>query len=418
VSTVAVAAPGISTTRSRVLGVVFILLGLAIALLFGVGSAGEGSATFQLNGPGQVAELPDLTLPAAGTSFVLAAISVFIGGVQLSRGFGKRTYVALAVVIACFLIAFLTWAAAGESLNFFGMLQRTLVRSVPLTLGALSGVLCERAGVINIAIEGMMLTAAFVGAIAGSAFGLVLGTVIALGAGALLGAVLAVLSIRYRVDQIIAGTVINIFALGITSYLTARVLVQYLDLNNPGTFRPFDIPILAKIPLIGPLLFRNNIFVYLMFILVAVVHIGLFRTRWGLRVRAVGEHPKAADTVGINVLRVRYRNVILGGMMAALAGAFLTLGSVGRFDENMTAGRGFIALAAMIFGRWNPIGAFGAALVFGLAESLQSTLAILQVPIPSEILSMAPYLATILVVAGVVGRARAPAADGRPYVKE
>jgi ABC-type uncharacterized transport system permease subunit len=418
VSTVAVAARGISTTRARVIGTLFIVLALAIALLFGVGSAGEGSATFRLNGSDQFAELPDLALPAGGTAFVLAAIAAFIGGIQLTRGFGKRSYLALAVVIACFLIAFLVWAAAGSSLNFFGMLQRTLVRSVPLTLGALSGVLCERSGVINIAIEGMMLTAAFVGAIAGSAFGLVLGTIIGVGAGALLGAVLAVLSIRYRVEQIIAGPVINIFALSITSYLTARILVQYLDLNNPGTFRPFDIPLLAKIPLLGPLLFRNNIFVYLMFILVALVHIGLFRTRWGLRVRAVGEHPKAADTVGINVLRVRYRNVILGGMMAALAGVFLTLGSVGRFDENMTAGRGFIALAAMIFGRWNPIGAFGAALVFGFAESLQSTLAILEVPIPSEILSMAPYLATILVVAGVVGRARAPAADGRPYVKE
>jgi general nucleoside transport system permease protein len=400
------------------MGIVFIVLALAIALLFGVGSAGEGSATFRLNGPGQLAEVPDLSLPASGTSFLLAALAAFIGGVQLTRGFGRRSYLALGIVVACFIVAFLVWAAAGNSLNFFGMLQRTVVRAVPLTLGALSGVLCERSGVINIAIEGMMLTAAFVGAIAGSTFGLWGGTIIALLSGAVLGSMLAVLSIRYRVDQIIAGTVINIFALGITSYLTARILVQYLELNNPGTFRPFDIPLLAKIPLVGPLLFRNNIFVYLMFVLVALVHVGLYRTRWGLRVRAVGEHPKAADTVGINVLRVRYRNVILGGMMAALAGAYLTLGSVGRFDENMTAGRGFIALAAMIFGRWNPIGAFGAALVFGLAESLQSTLAILNVPIPTEVLAMAPYLATILVVAGVVGRARAPAADGRPYIKE
>jgi simple sugar transport system permease protein len=407
-----------SVTRSRVLGTAFIVIALAIAVLFGAGSAGEGSATLQLNGPDQVADLPDLTLPSSGTSFLIAAAAAFVGGIQLTRGFGKRTYLVLGLIIGGFVLAFLLWAAAGSSLNFFGMLQRTLVRAVPLTLGAMSGVLCERSGVINIAIEGMMLTAAFVGAIAGSAFGLWLGTLVAMGSGAVLGGVLAVLSIRYRVDQIIAGTVINIFALGITSYLTARVLVQYLELNNPGTFRPFDIPLLAKIPLVGPLLFRNNIFVFLMFILVAVVHVGLYRTRWGLRVRAVGEHPKAADTVGINVLRVRYRNVILGGMMAALAGAYLTLGSVGRFDENMTAGRGFIALAAMIFGRWSPIGAFGAALVFGFAEALQSTLAILNAPIPSEILAMAPYLATILVVAGLVGRARAPAADGQPYVKE
>jgi general nucleoside transport system permease protein len=417
-STVAVAARGVGVARSRIMGIAFIVLALAIALLFGVGSAGEPGATFRVNGPEQFAQLPDLTLPSAGTSFLLAAIAAFIGGIQLTRGFGTRSYLALGIVVACFVLAFLVWAAAGSSLNFFGMLQRTLVRAAPLTLGALSGVLCERSGVINIAIEGMMLTCAFVGAIAGSAFGLWPGTVLAIATGAVLGSALAVLSIRYRVDQIIAGTVINIFALGITSYLTARVLVQYLDLNNPGTFRPFDIPLLAKIPLVGPLLFRNNVFVYLMVVLVIAVHIGLYRTRWGLRVRAVGEHPKAADTVGINVLRVRYRNVILGGMMAGLAGVYLTLGSVGRFDENMTAGRGFIALAAMIFGRWNPIGAFGAALVFGFAESLQSTLAILNVPIPSEILAMAPYLATILVVAGVVGRARAPAADGRPYIKE
>jgi simple sugar transport system permease protein len=417
-STTAVHVRSISITRSRILGIAFIVIALAIAVLFGVTSSGEGSATLQLNGPDQVADLPDLALPSGGTSFLIAAAAAFAGGIQLTRGFGRRTYLVLGLIVGGFVLALLLWAAAGQSLNFFGMLQRTLVRATPLTLGAMSGVLCERSGVINIAIEGMMLTAAFVGAIAGSAFGLWMGTLIAVGAGAVLGAVLAVLSIKYRVDQIIAGTVINIFALGITSYLTASVLVQYLELNNPGTFRPFDIPLLAKIPLVGPLLFSNNIFVYLMFVLVAVVHVGLYRTRWGLRVRAVGEHPKAADTVGINVLRVRYRNVILGGMMAALAGVYLTLGSVGRFDENMTAGRGFIALAAMIFGRWSPIGAFGAALVFGFAEALQSTLAILDAPIPSEILAMAPYLATILVVAGLVGRARAPAADGQPYVKE
>jgi simple sugar transport system permease protein len=179
-----------------------------------------------------------------------------------------------------------------------------------------------------------------------------------------------------------------------------------------------DIPILSDIPVLGPILFTNNIFVYIMFVLIFVITIGLFRTRWGLRVRAVGEHPKAADTVGINVLRVRYRNVILGGMVAGLAGTYLTLGSVGRFNENMTAGTGFIALAAMIFGRYHPVGAFGAALLFGFADSLQTKLAILDVPIPSEFLLMAPYLATVLVVAGAVGRTRVPAADGQPYSKE
>jgi simple sugar transport system permease protein len=299
------------------------------------------------------------------------------------------------------------------------MLQSTLLRSVPITFGALSGVLCERSGVINIAIEGMLLSAAFTGSVVGSAthslwMGLIGGAIV----GGLLGAFLALLSIRYVVNQIIAGTVINIFALGITGFLSARILEQYQNLNNPGRFEPVAIPLLSKIPLVGPVLFDENVFVYIMFVLIVAIYLGLFETRWGLRVRAVGEHPRAADTVGIKVLYTRYRNVILGGMVAGIGGAYFTLGSVGRFDENMTAGRGFIGLAAMIFGRWNPVGAFLAAMVFGFADSLQTKLSILQVPIPSEFLQMAPYLVTIFVVAGVVRKARPPAADGQPYIKE
>jgi len=236
--------------------------------------------------------------------------------------------------------------------------------------------------------------------------------------GGLLGAFLALLSIRYVVNQIIAGTVINIFALGITGFLSARILEQYQNLNNPGRFEPVAIPLLSRLPVLGPVLFDENVFVYIMFMLIVAIYLGLFQTRWGLRVRAVGEHPRAANTVGIKVLYTRYRNVILGGMVAGIGGAYFTLGSVGRFDENMTAGRGFIGLAAMIFGRWNPVGAFLAALVFGFADSLQTKLSILQVPIPSEFLQMAPYLVTILVVAGAVRKARPPAADGQPYIKE
>ncbi|HEU4480933.1 MAG TPA: ABC transporter permease, partial [Actinomycetota bacterium] len=333
--------------------------------------------------------------------------------------FGRRIYVVLGVVVACFVLAFLIWAARDGSLNFLGMLQSTLLAAVPITLGALAGVLCERSGIINIAIEGMMLMAAFVGALVGSAAGsLTVGLLLGVGSGALMAALLAVLSIRYRVEQIIAGTVLNIFALGMTSFLSARIFSTYQELNNPGRFPVVRVPLLADIPVVGPLVFSNNLFVYLMFALVIALNVGLFRTRWGLRMRAVGEHPKAADTVGIKVVATRYRNVILGGAMAGLAGAYFTLGSVGRFDENMTAGRGFIALAAMIFGRWNPVGAFGAALVFGFADSLQSKIAILDTPIRSEFLLMAPYIATILVVAGVVGRARPPAAEGKVYTKE
>ncbi len=403
-----------SLTRSRGMGITFLLLAALMTYAFGVGTDSGADSSFVLD------EFT-ITLPARPVALMLAAVCAFLGGVQLARGFGGRIYIVLGVVVTCFVIAFLLWAAAGKSLNFLGMLRTTILSAVPITLGALSGVLCERSGVINIAIEGMMLTAAFTGALVGSASSsLIVGALAGVASGALLGAALAVLSIRYRTDQIIAGTVLNIFALGITSYLTALILgdPEYRHLNQPGTFGNIDIPGLSDIPILGPLLFDHSIFVYLMFALVALIHFGLFRTRWGLRVRAVGEHPKAADTVGINVLRVRYRNVILGGMVAGLAGAYFTVGSVGNFNEGMTGGRGFIALAAMIFGRWNPIGALGAALVFGFADSLQNKLSILGVPVPSEFLLMAPYVATILVVAGLVGRARPPAADGQPYIKE
>jgi simple sugar transport system permease protein len=409
----------ISARRSRILGIFFLALSLAIFWFFVFGTEGGLDSTFGLNQGEKAVELPDLTVPARETAMLLGLVAAFLGGIQIARGFGKKTYLVLGAVVGCFILAFLTWAARDQSLNLLGMVKSSLLRSVPLTLGALCGLLCEKSGVINIAIEGTMLTAAFVGALAGSAAGNVwVGLLLGIASGALVGAALAVLSIRYKVNQIIAGTVLNIFALGITSYLSARIFSSYQELNNPGRFTVVDIPALSKIPIIGPVFFSNNIFVYLMFILIFVIWVGLFKTRWGLRVRAVGEHPKAADTVGINVLRTRYSNVILGGMVAGLAGAYLTLGSVGRFDENMTAGQGFIALAAMIFGRYHPVGAFGAALLFGFADSLQTKLAILDVPIPSEFLLMAPYLATILVVAGVVGRTRVPAADGQLYEKE
>ncbi|MBC7238158.1 MAG: ABC transporter permease, partial [Chloroflexi bacterium] len=235
---------------------------------------------------------------------------------------------------------------------------------------------------------------------------------------ALLGALLAVLSIRYRVNQIISGTAINILAIGGTSYISARFLSTYQHLNNPGKFPNLPVPILSRIPILGPVLFENNIIVYMMFALLVIVHVALYYTPWGLRTRAVGEHPRAADTLGINVFRLRYLNVILGGMVAGLGGVFLVLGSVPRFDELMTAGKGFIGLAAMIFGNWNPFGAFGASLIFGFTDTFQAKLQILRVPIPSQFMRMAPYLITMIVLAGVVGRATPPAADGQPYEKQ
>jgi simple sugar transport system permease protein len=282
----------------------------------------------------------------------------------------------------------------------------------------MSGILCERAGVVNIAIEGMMLTAAMIGTIVGSVGTLWLGLIAAVLAGGLLGLVHAVMSIKYSTDQIISGTVINIFAVGITSFISSKFMQPYPEINDPGIFKPYEIPLLGQIPILGPVLFKHNIFVYAMIFFVLLLTFLLYKTRWGLRHRSVGEHPKAADTLGIDVYRTRYMAVILGGMMAGFAGAYFTLGSVGRFDEVMTAGRGFIALAAMIFGNWNPIGALGAGLLFGFSDSLAASLSILRVKIPSEFLLMAPYIITMLVLAGVVGRGQMPAADGQPYEKQ
>jgi simple sugar transport system permease protein len=244
------------------------------------------------------------------------------------------------------------------------------------------------------------------------------GLVVAILTGALIAGIHAYLVIRFKVDQIVSGVAINIFGAGMTSFISSRFLERNTDaLNNSGIFPVLPIPGLSKIPLLGPIFFENNLIVYLTILLVVVLHILLFYTPWGLRTRAVGEHPKAADTLGVNVYLTRYVNVILGGMIAGIGGAYFTIGSVGRFDEIMTAGKGFIGLAAMIFGKWTPIGAYMSSLIFGFADSLQVKLQILRVPIPSEFLLMAPYIVTIIVLTGVVGRANPPAADGQPYEK-
>ena len=406
-------------TRQRVLGVAYLILAAVIAYFFT--NVPEGAvSTFGLTlGPNPAVPLPDLVVPSAATAWLCAAFCAFSGAVQLVRGFGTKWAVVLGLVALAFTFSFLTWATADKSVSLVGILAATVQRATPITFAALSGLLCERAGVVNIAIEGMLLAGAFTGAVVGSiAANPWIGILGAALVGAALAWVLAVLAIRYFVDQIIAGTVINIFALGITSFLSARVLQANPELNNPPRLLPYPIPVLSDIPIIGPILFTHNAFVYGMFLLVIVINIALFRTRWGLRVRSVGEHPMAADTVGINVLRTRYTNVVMAGMVAGIGGAYLTIGSTGSFDQNMSAGRGFIGLAAMIFGGWNPIGAFLASLVFGFADSLQARLSILGVPIPSEFLLMTPYIVTIIVVAGLVGRVRAPAADGKPYRKE
>ena len=407
--------------RNRAFGVAFIVIALAMYWFFARDVDPALVSTFGLNQGVVPAEerLPDWVIPSYGAAMLLVVASAAIGAYQLARGFGRATSVMLGLVALFFIFSFLTWATRDESINLAGMLKTMVQRAVPLTLGALSGILCERAGVVNIAIEGLMLSGAMVGSLVGSVtHSLWMGVLAAMLTGALLAFFHAVLSIRYKVDQIISGTVINIFSIGITSFISSKFLQPYQELNNPGTFKAYQLPVLSDIPFLGSILFDHNLFTYGAYVLLIVVHVGLFYTRWGLRVRAVGEHPKAADTLGINVFRTRYINVVLGGLAAGFAGAYFTLGSVGRFDELMTAGRGFISLAAMIFGKWTPFGAFGAALIFGFAESLQGKLAILKVPIPSQFLLMAPYVATMIALAGLIGRAIPPAADGQPYEKQ
>jgi len=330
-----------------------------------------------------------------------------------------------------------------------GIAPIMLAISVPLAFGALCGIMNERSGVVNIGIEGMMLLAAFFGFIAagfaaGSAeletsgpFGvtlpIVFGVAVAVLVAVLLSALHAWLSITIRTDQIISGTIINIAALGLTGYLN-RIFISPNPRLGAGTFRTWGPPDwLTDLPVVGWLFnmfLKQGPIAMSLIVFVILLQVLLFRSRWGLRTRAVGEHPRAADTLGINVFALRYRNVILGGVFAGLAGAFLTLEQTGSFQNGMTAGRGFIALACVIFGRWTPIGAFGAALLFAGADAFGRTVRLIPPSgdlaplgdilgtVPAQFYGVLPYLVTIIVLAGAVGRSVPPAADGQPYVKE
>jgi len=409
----------VSSARRRGLGVFLLLLALTDLLGFGFGVSSRAHTTFLLTSPPAIKVAP-LHMAVRAVCIPLAAVCGLLG-VWLVAGRSRRgTYSIFGLGVVLFLWSFLVWAARGNSLPLVSLLAETLVSATPLVYGALSGVMCERSGVVNIAIEGQFLAGAFLGAMIGSASGnLWLGVLAGAASGAAFGALLAFLALRYGADQIIVGVVIVAFATGLTNFLTAQVLTpDQATLNSPGTFNPIAIPLLSKIPILGPVLFDQNVFVYGAAILLVVIHVALFHTRWGLRVRAVGEHPQAAATVGIHVASVRYRNVIIGGAIAGIGGASFTIGSIGEFSSGMTAGLGYVALAAMIFGRWRPFGALSAALLFGFAVSLQSFLAVFNVGIPSPILSMAPYVITIAVVSGLVGRVRPPAADGVPYVAD
>ena len=365
------------------------------------------------------------SLPSQATLYTIGSLCILVAGLRLARGLSSIRSVltwGLAFLVA---FGFLVWITSGTQMNLTGMVQSMLTAATPLTLGAMSGILCERAGVINIAIEGMMLSGALAAvAFAGVFDNLWMGLLAASLVGGIMAAIHAVLSIKYKVDQIISGTVINILAAGGTRFLNLRLL-EPAGLSTPGQLGIVSIPVLSDIPIIGPILFENPPTVFIMLILTLTINYVIFFTPWGLRMRACGEHPRAADTVGVRVNRMRYISVIVGGLIAGIGGAYFPLDIVGAFEDNMTRGQGFVALAAMIFGNWNPIGGFLAALLFGFANALQVKMQILRpvlpflnISIPPEFLQMAPYILTIVVVAGVVGRSRPPAEEGKPYEKQ
>ena len=396
-----------------------LLLAAAVPFLF-MRSPAADVATFVLNDArGERFPLPNLTVPVPATLIALAVLIAALAALQFSRDLGKRAPLVVGVSAGLFTVALLVWAGAGASVSLVALLRGALFASVPIAFGAMAGVLSERAGVINIAIEGQFIFGAFVAAVVasllGSAwFGLLGGIV----AGATIGLMLAALTIHYRADQIVSGVVLIVLATGITSFLTSQLLASNPSWNSPVRFTATALPVLSSIPFFGSVVFRQTLLVYLMLVMVVVLQFGLFRTRWGLRLRSVGEQPAAADTVGIDVLRTRYRAVVLGGVLAGIGGSWFTLEAASQFSKEMTGGRGFIALAAMLVGRYSPVGALSAALLFGFADSLATTLQRLPVPLPSTLLRATPYVITLLVVAGLVGRLRVPAADGKPYVKQ
>ena len=369
---------------------------------------------------------PPKDLPAQPVVWVSAAV-VFAAAVLAGLGKVPRDWrgvtVYVVVGLACY-AGFVVWAYSDQTGGFQAAIANPLPGTIqiatPLVLGALAGCLCERAGVINIAIEGQFLVGAFFAAVAASlAYSAYVGLIGGALAGVGMAALLALFALRYLVNQIVLGVVLIALASGLTSFLLSQIpgnpeIIQYL--NEPPILESIEIPVLSAIPVVGEGLFNQTVLVYLMYLSVGFVAFLLFQTRWGLRVRSVGEHPKAADTVGIKVNRVRWQAVLIGGVFAGLGGAYFTVGSTGAFDRNLSAGNGFIALAAVIMGRWHPVGATLASLFFGLMWNLQSQLSFVE-KIPSQLLGATPYIATIIAVAGFVGRVRPPAADGEPYVK-
>lgn len=420
-----VAVPRVEVKRSWKLPGIYVA---ACVLLLVFALSTRGDVTIRLNDKSQSYEIPDIVTAGAPIVWVLAAVTIAITAWTILATTRRMTLSAwvrvggMVLVGLSTILGFLFYAGSDSTgaVTLTSTLVSTVAISTPLIFGSLSGVVSERVGVVNIAIEGDLLVGAFAGVMAASYFQMPYAGVIAAPlAGAALGALLALFSVKCGVDQIIVGVVLNVLALGLTTFLYGTVMKETPGSLNTNQFSlsPIKIPGLAEIPVIGPVLFNQTILVYLMYAAVIALAFFLFRSRWGLRLRACGEHPRAADTVGINVGRTRTLNTILGSAFAGLGGAFFTIGSGLAFTDNISAGNGYIALAAMILGKWNPVGAMGAAVMFGFAQALARMLPNIEPAIPADLVSMIPYVVTIVAVAGFVGKSRAPAAENVPYVK-
>ena len=428
VDTVEQAAPAIDVHRVETpqkrrqrtsTGVLIAVIGAL--LLIGLAST-TGSARFALSDAFDAVQLPTVTVPGFATVLVCALLCLAAAVGYLSgRMSGRWPLLAGAVAGLAVVVGFLTWAASGRDLPFpvSNQFAGTLSLATPLVFGALCGVLCERSGVVNVSIEGQFLSAAFAAAVVGSLTQSITVAVIAAILAALaMAALLAVFSINYLVNQVVLGVVLNLLAVGVTGFLFDQLVEPASSTyNSAPVLEPIAIPGLANIPFFGRVLFQQNILAYLAAISVALVWLVLYRTAWGLRIRATGEHPEASDTVGISVRGIRWSAVLAGGVFGGLGGSFFTLASTGSFTKEFTVGNGFIALAAVIMGRWHPVLASIMCLFFGFVTQMASQLQTLNTPMPSQFLLILPYVATIIAVAGLVGRVRPPAADGIPFEK-
>ncbi|MGH9111005.1 MAG: ABC transporter permease [Acidimicrobiales bacterium] len=415
--------------RLQTIGILFGLLGVVLVAYVApnIERATKGFTFEPPPDPARLSFNPRAVIVAVGAFFVITAVLSFVA----ARADRWTPYVRGSLLVSALLLAplvvvlSLALSEAADT-NIVQLIVESLRLGTPIALGAMAGLWCERSGVVNIGIEGMMLSAAGIGftayVVLGDARGtgwLWLAIGIAVLVGGLVGALHALVAVSFRVDQIISGVVINLLALGVTSFLRSQVIVPE-GISTGTATSELSIPLLADIPVIGEQLFRGKPIYLLMFVIVAASWFVLFKTPWGLRVRSVGENPHAAETLGIDVIRIRYQAVILGGLIAGLGGAWFSMESQGGFQDNMTNGAGFIALAALIFGRWRPWSAFAGAMLFGFTRALGTRLQILDVTvgdfsIPSEFWQALPFLVTIIVVAGAVGRAIPPAADGQPY---